>query len=95
MHRRYIKGKKKHLKYIEKERERVKIAQQIYELRTQIGLTQQELAKRVGTRQSVISRLESADYYGHTQKMLQRIANALHCNLRIELVPQNGQHAYA
>ncbi|MBW8038571.1 MAG: helix-turn-helix transcriptional regulator [Planctomycetes bacterium] len=94
MHRRYIKGEKKRLKYIEKERERVEIAQKIYELRIQVGLTQQELAKRVGTRQSVISRLESADYSGHTQKMLQKIAHAVHCYVSIEFVPQNKQFAY-
>lgn len=94
MHRRYIKGNKKRLKYIEKERERVKIAQKIYELRTQVNLTQQELASLVGTRQSVISRLENADYGGHTQKMLQKIAHAVHCSVSIEFVPQNGQCAY-
>ena len=77
MHRRYIKGKKKRLKYIEKERERVQIAQQIYELRTNAGLTQGQLAERVGTSQSVISRLEGADYGGHTLRILRHIALAL------------------
>ena len=32
MHKRYIKGNKKRLKYIEQENKRVEIAQQIYEL---------------------------------------------------------------
>ncbi len=94
MHRRYIKGNKKRLKYIKKEEQRVEIAQKIYELRTQVNLTQQELAQLIGTRQSVISRLESADYYGHTPKMLQKIANSVHCQLKIEFVPQNGECAY-
>jgi len=94
MHRRYIKGKKKRLKYIEQERKRVEIAQKIYELRAQVNLTQQELAERIGTRQSVISRLESADYYGHTLKMLNKIASAVHCDVKVEFIPQNGRLAY-
>lgn len=94
MHKRYIKGEKRRLKYIKEERERVKIAQKIYELRTQVGLTQKNFAKLVGTRQSVICRLESADYSGHTQKMLQRIADATHCYLQQDFIPQNGQCAY-
>jgi predicted transcriptional regulator len=35
------------------------------------------LAERIGTKQSVISRLEDADYEGHSLTMLQRIATAL------------------
>ncbi len=61
MHKRYVKGNKKRLKYIEQERERIEIAQKIYDLRTNANLTQEELARRIGTKQSVISRLESAD----------------------------------
>ena len=95
MHRRYIKDNKKRLKYIDKERKRVEIAQKIYALRTQANLTQQELAKRVGTKQSVISRLESADYKGHTLKMLDKIADAVHCHLTIDFIPENGRFAYA
>lgn len=34
------------------------VAQLIYETRTKAGLTQQQLADRVGTKQSVITRLE-------------------------------------
>ena len=68
---------------IEEEGENLRIAKSIYELRTRAGLSQAELAKRVGTTQSVISRLEDADYGGHSLSMLQRIAAAL--DKRIEL----------
>lgn len=87
MHRRYVKGKKRRLKYIERERERVKIAQKIYEMRTQAGLTQKQLADIVGTRQSVISRLEDADYRGYKIKTLEKIAEALNYHLRLDFEP--------
>lgn len=53
------------------------VAQLIYEARNKAGLSQAELAERIGTRQSVISRLENANYEGHSLSMLQRIAAAL------------------
>jgi transcriptional regulator with XRE-family HTH domain len=53
------------------------IGQLIYDARTKAGLTQQQLANRLRTTQSVISRLESADYEGHSLSMLQRIAEVL------------------
>jgi transcriptional regulator with XRE-family HTH domain len=53
------------------------LAQIIYAARTQAGLTQKQLADRIGTQQSVISRLEDADYEGHSLSMLQAIAHAL------------------
>lgn len=37
------------------------VAQLIYAARNQAGLSQAELAERIGTKQSVISRLEDAD----------------------------------
>src|SRR5690348_4420878 len=38
------------------------VAQMIYDARTKAGLSQRELAERVGSRQSVIAGLEDADY---------------------------------
>ena len=64
------------------------VAQRIYELREQAGLSQTELAKRVGTTQSVISRLEDADYEGHSLAMLNRIADAVERRVEIRFVPR-------
>jgi len=58
-------------------RTEAEVAMALYQLRTRAGLTQQELAKRAGTTASVISRLENADYHGHSLTMLRRIAAAL------------------
>lgn len=63
-----------------------RVAQEIYDLRTKAGLTQSELAKRVGTTQPVIARLEDADYKGHSLRMLVRIANALGREVDIRFV---------
>ena len=61
------------------------IGQMIYDARTKAHLTQQQLANRLGTTQSVISRLESADYEGHSLSMLQRIAEVLGQRLELRL----------
>jgi ribosome-binding protein aMBF1 (putative translation factor) len=63
------------------------VAQLIYAARTNAGLTQAELAAKLGTKQSVISRLEDADYDGHSLGMLQRIAAALGQCLEIRFLP--------
>jgi len=71
---------------IELERANLDIARKIHELRTKANLSQAELAKRVGTTQSVISRLEDADYDGHSLAMLRRIASALEKRIEIRFV---------
>ena len=66
------------------------VAQLIYDARTQAGLTQKQLADLVGTKQSVIARLEDADYEGHSLSMLQRIAGALNRRVAIQLCPMGS-----
>ena len=63
------------------------VADQIYKLRTGAGLTQKELAQKIETAASVICRLESADYEGHSLSMLRRIATALNQRVKISFVP--------
>ncbi|MCI0335857.1 MAG: helix-turn-helix domain-containing protein [Planctomycetes bacterium] len=63
-----------------------RVARMIYDARNKARLTQQELARLVGTTQSVIARLEDADYEGHSLSMLQRIAAALDKRVDIRLV---------
>jgi ribosome-binding protein aMBF1 (putative translation factor) len=60
----------------------------IYDVRKQAGLTQKQLADLIGTTQSVIARLEDADYEGHSLSMLARIAAALDRKLKIEMLPK-------
>lgn len=71
------------------------IAFQIYNLRKKAGLTQTGLAKLVGTRQSNIARIESADYTGYTFNTLEKIAKALKAKVNIELIPEESKSRYA
>jgi len=63
------------------------VAQKIYDLRKNAGLTQKQLAARIGTQQSVISDLEDADYQGHSLAMLNRIAEAVNKRVEIRFLP--------
>ncbi|MCG3199031.1 MAG: hypothetical protein GHCLOJNM_03539 [bacterium] len=60
------------------------VAIQLVELREKAGLTQKELARRVGTTQQQISRLESPGYEGHSLRMLKRVATALDAEVTIQ-----------
>jgi ribosome-binding protein aMBF1 (putative translation factor) len=93
LHARYIKDDPERLESLQREREKAYIAGQIYDMRTHAGLSQAELAERVGTTQSVISRLEDADYEGHSLNMLRRIARALNCRLEVHFVPEDKKVA--
>ena len=79
---------------VEEERVHAQVARDIYRLRTSRGLTQAELALRVGTSQSVIARLEDSDYEGHSLRMLRRIAEALDARLAVRFVPEEAFAAY-
>ena len=63
------------------------VALQIAALRQEAGLSQEELAKRLGTSQQQISRLESPSYEGHSLSMLRRVAEALNAQVRVILEP--------
>ncbi len=71
----------------EEEKVNYQVAMLIRKVREDLGLTQGELAKRIGTTQSVISRLEDADYEGHSLSILQRIASALKRKIVIKMDP--------
>ncbi len=64
------------------------IADQVAEQRRALGLSQAELAARVGTTQSAIARLEAGGRPPRIDTLL-RIAGALECDLRVELTPRS------
>ena len=93
LHRRYYEGRPQRLAGLERARSEAQVARQIHGLRTSAGLSQRQLAERVGTTASVISRLEDADYNGHSLNMLRRIAEALGHRVALSFVPQPGSRS--
>lgn len=61
------------------------VAIQLASLRKSSGMSQRELAKRVGSSQQQISRLESPSYEGHSLSMLRRVADVLKATVRVEI----------
>jgi ribosome-binding protein aMBF1 (putative translation factor) len=66
------------------------IARALIELRTKAGLTQEQLAERIYTKQSVVARLESGRSKPSTQT-LQRIARATGTRLKIRFEPESAR----
>jgi len=63
--------------------QQIDLALLVREMREDAELTQTELAKKVGTTQSVIARLEDAEYTGHSLTMLERIAAVCGVGLKL------------
>ena len=93
LHRRYVGEDAQRKASVERERVNAEVARTIFELREQAGLSQKELAERVDTTQSVISRLEDADYDGHSLSMLNRIAKALNRHIQVVMRPKEQKQA--
>jgi ribosome-binding protein aMBF1 (putative translation factor) len=70
-------------KTFERTLHQIDLALLVREMREGADLTQAELAKKVRTSQSVIARLEDAEYAGHLLTMLERIATA--CGVALKL----------
>lgn len=63
--------------------QQIDLALLVREMRETAGLTQTELAQKASTTQSVIARLEDAEYAGHSLAMLERIATACGVGLKL------------
>jgi ribosome-binding protein aMBF1 (putative translation factor) len=66
-----------------------KLAEEIIRARAKAKMTQAELARRIGTKSTAISRLESPNYGKASISMLKKVAQALGCELQIRLVPKH------
>ena len=77
----------KFAKVFEEESGKIDLAIELARIRQEAGISQRELAKRVGTTQSVISRMENPEYTGYSVRMLRRIAAALDVSVKIEFKP--------
>jgi DNA-binding XRE family transcriptional regulator len=68
-------------------REEASIARQIRALREARGLSQEQLARLIGTRKSAISRIEDADYDRHSMRMIRKVCAVLDARVHVEIVP--------
>lgn len=91
LHKRYVGDDAERKASLQEERVNADVAQMIYDLRQEAKVTQKDLANLIGTRQSVISRLEDADYEGHSLSMLSRIAKALNKRLTVQVTPTEDE----
>ena len=62
---------------VREEELRVRVGIAIIQMRKDAGLTQQQLAERVGVTQSMVSQLENGDYEGSALDMLWRVCKIL------------------
>jgi transcriptional regulator with XRE-family HTH domain len=69
------------------------INRSIVRLRIARKITQEELAQRVGCKQSDISRLERDDYRGHTIAKLDKIIAGLGAKIVLNLIPEESVSA--
>ena len=61
------------------------VALQLAAFRREYGLSQQELAKRIGTSQQQISRMESPSYEGHSLSMLRKVAKVFGASVQVKI----------
>jgi len=93
LYERFVEGDAEQEAVYEEHLANAEIARRLHDLRVKAGLSQRELAKRVGTSASVICRLEDAEYEGHSLSMLRRIAASLHKRVEIRFVSVKAQPA--
>jgi ribosome-binding protein aMBF1 (putative translation factor) len=87
LHDRFVGDDPERVASYENAKTNAEVAGAVYALRTEAGLSQRELAERVGTSASVICRLEDADYEGHSLSMLRRVAGAVGKRVVVSFVP--------
>lgn len=90
LHRLHIKEDPERIASLEAERIKAEIAQQIYDLRESAGLSQKQLAKKVGTTPTLIDNLEMTDYedhqFGDAILMLKHIAKVVGKQIEIQFL---------
>ena len=64
------------------------ISEKIAELRHKSRLTQEQLAKKINTTKSAISRYENNDYNGYSLTLLRKIASACGAELQVTFTPK-------
>jgi len=66
------------------------VALQLAALRGARGLTQQQVAEMLGTKQQAIARLENPAYTGHSLSMIRKYADALDAIVDVRIIPSEA-----
>ena len=83
-HRRQLLADPEVRKALKEDELEFRIAKSIIEARIKMGITQKELARRLRTKQSVISRVETVKTTP-TLSFLKRVAETLNTSLKVEI----------
>jgi DNA-binding XRE family transcriptional regulator len=68
-----------------------RLVRELLAARLQAGLTQEEVAARMGTTKSAVSRLEAVGKHSPSVATLEKYAKAVGCQVEIRLVPIAGK----
>ena len=79
----------------QRELAKLRLANQILAARQHAGLSQAGLAKRIGTQQTGVARLERAGHASYTVSTLAKIAAATNSRLEVRIVPAGRRLAMA
>jgi predicted transcriptional regulator len=79
-------------KGFEEEAQKLAIGEQLSRLRREAGLTQAQVAKRIGTTASAISRYENAEYDRYELRTLRKIVHA--CGGRLDITMEPGPNTH-
>ena len=69
---------------------KMQVGQAVYDLRNAVGMSQADLARLIGANQATVSKVENADYDGHTIEVLKRVCFALHTKISINCPTHAG-----
>ena len=87
---RLYRGRPDRIADLRRTRGELALGRKIRELREQRGLTQAQLARALGTHAPAISRIEDADYDGHSLRILRRVADYFGQNLVVSFEPKRA-----
>ena len=79
----------------EEEAQKLAIGEQLSRLRQEAGLTQAQVAERIGSTASAISRYENAEYDRYELRTIQKIVRACGGHLDITMAPGPNTHRAA
>lgn len=88
MFNRFYRGRPNRIADLKQTIQEMSLGEKIRDLREQAGLTQEQLAAKIGSSKSAVSRIEDANYDSHSLTTLRRIAEALDQRLRVDFEPR-------